>query len=87
MIEFILTLFAGVSVANIITSEYIFGWFRKLILKTKIEWLITFVHCVTCMSFWTTLIISFCFHYGFWTSIGMALTGSLIGKIIKLMEE
>lgn len=85
---FILVVLASVSIANIITEEYVFKWLRNLIIKTNREWLITLFHCVTCMSFWCGLFVGLIW-YGPCTIYPLltALVASLTGKFIKLFEE
>ena len=81
-----IAILCAISAANIITSEYIFQWLRNLIVKTKVQWLITLFHCTTCMSFWTGLVSGLCF-YGFdWMVVAVALCSSLGGKLLKLFE-
>lgn len=76
---YILLILGGVGAANALTDEYIFEWLRELIKRPKL--LVKLFDCLTCMSFWTTLVLSLCFQQG-WMSIPLALTASLIGKLI-----
>lgn len=85
--DFLISVICAVSAANIVTEEYVFGWARKLIIKTKIEFLITLFHCLTCMSFWTGLLSGFIFLGLSPYVIAVALCSSIVGKIIKMREE
>jgi len=85
--DFILVVLTAVSVANIIIEEYVFGWARKLIIKTKIEFLITLFHCLTCMSFWTGFVAGFIVYGVSPYTIAAAFVSSIVGKVIKLFEE
>ena len=85
--NFLISVFCAVSIANIITEEYVFEWLRKLIIRTKIEFLITLFHCITCLSFWTGL-ISGLIIFGFSPYvIAVGFISSIVGKMIKMKEE
>lgn len=77
----VLLILGGIGAANAITDEYIFEWLRELIKRPKI--LVKLFDCLTCMSFWTTLILSLCFLQG-WMSIPIALTASIVAKLITI---
>lgn len=78
----ILVILAGVGAAFIIAEEYIFQWLQIKIENSNLpEFLKVLASCPVCLSFWTTLILSLCFGFQ-WYSILLALTATLISKII-----
>lgn len=76
---YVMVIVASVGLANAITEEYVFEWMRNLIDKIGWEWLSTLVHCVTCMSFWTGLIISSIFIDWLYV-VPLALICSIVAK-------
>lgn len=85
--DFILVVLTAVSVANIITEEYVFGWARKLIIKMNCEFFTTLFHCITCMSFWSGFVAGFIVYGVSPYTIAAAFVSSILGKVIKLFEE
>jgi hypothetical protein len=80
----VLIIIAGIGAANAIVNEYIFTWLRKIL--PNWNWLQILFDCTTCMSFWTTLILGLCFSQGWWSLI-LALTASLLARMITIWEE
>jgi uncharacterized membrane-anchored protein len=84
---YLILIIAGVSAASIFINEYIFDsvqiWIDNSKLPSALKVLLT---CLTCLSFWTTLVISLCFGQG-WLSIPLALCGSLLAREIKVFED
>lgn len=87
MMTLVLCILTAVSLANMITSEYVFEWLRKLVIKTKMEWMITLFHCITCMSFWTGLTVGLIVYGLSPYVVAVAFVSSLVGKVIKMFEE
>lgn len=85
-ITLIITILSAVSASFIISSEYVFEWLRKLVIKTKLEWLITFVHCPVCLSFWMGLFVGLLVGGFTWWCIATAFVSALCARIIKLLE-
>lgn len=81
---YILLILAGVGVANAITNEYVFEWLRKRL--PEWEWIQRLFNCITCMSFWTTLALSFCFGV-FAPAFLLAASASLVGSIINVYRN
>lgn len=81
---YLILILAGIGAANAIVNEFVFSWLRKIL--PSWEWLQTLFGCLTCMSFWTTLIISLCFSQG-WLSLILALAASIIAREITIFEE
>lgn len=86
--DFLVAVICGVSAANIVTEEFIFGWLREFIAtKIKNDYLTALFHCITCMGFWTGLLSGFIFLGLSPYVIAVALCSSIVGKLIKLYEE
>lgn len=81
---YLILILAGLGAANAIVNEFVFEWLRNLL--PEWNWLQTLFSCLTCMSFWTTLIISLCFGQE-WVSILLALAASIIAREITIFEE
>lgn len=84
MIDAILIILAGIGAANAVVNEYVFEWLRKRL--PEWNFLQILFSCTTCMSFWTTLILALCFSQGWW-SIPLALTASILARLITIWEE
>lgn len=84
---FIVSVLVSVSMAFIVSSEYIFQWLRNLIIKTKFEPLITFVHCPVCLGWWAGLIVGLIVGGWSWWSVAVAFVSALTARVLKCFEE
>lgn len=84
MLESILIILAGLGAANAIVNEYIFEPVRTHL--PKWELVQRLFDCLTCMSFWTTLVLALCFGYT-WKCVLLALTASFLGHLITYWEN
>lgn len=77
----------SVSIANILTQEYIFEGFRTWIEKTfPYNRLINYlVNCPVCTSFWTGLFCSFLFPSVIWWSA--PFISCLVAKVFVIWEN
>lgn len=84
---FIVSVLVAVSAAFIISSEYIFQWLREIVIKTKLEPLITFVHCPVCLGWWAGLFVGLVVGgWSFWC-LAVAFTSALTARVLKSLEE
>ena len=77
----ILTIFAGLGLANIIVNEKIFYWPRLYMLRIKL--IGNLVACMACMSFWTGLIIGLICRHDVVMSICIGLATHYVAKVIS----
>lgn len=84
---FIVSVLVAVSAAFIISGEYIFQWLREIVIKTKFEPLITFIHCPVCLGWWAGLIVGLIVGGLSWWCLAVAFTSALVARIIKMFEE
>lgn len=82
----IISILMAVATAFIIAEEYVFLWLRKLVTKTKLEWLITFMHCPVCLSFWCGLAFGLLVGGFTWWCFATALISTICARLIKLFE-
>lgn len=79
---FILTILVGMAIANITASEFIFAQLREYIeSKTNNMYIINFINCPICQSFWFTLFISFFTLNGVYI-IAAPLIATFVSRII-----
>lgn len=79
----ILYILAVASVANIITNETIFAWFRNWVEQCLPSWCYELVTCPTCISVWITLVTMFFFPFGVVEYVLLPFVCSIVSKIIS----
>ena len=84
---FIVSVLVAVSAAFIVSSEYIFQWLRNLIIKTKFEPLITFIHCPVCLGWWAGLFVGLLVGGLSWWCVAGAFTSALTARVLKSLEQ
>ncbi|MBQ1183054.1 MAG: hypothetical protein IIX60_01255 [Clostridia bacterium] len=84
---FIVSVLVAVSAAFIVSSEYIFQWLRNLIIKTKFEPLITFIHCPVCLGWWAGLFVGLLVGGLSWWCVAVAFTSALTARVLKSLEQ
>lgn len=84
---FVVSVLISVSIAFIVSAEYIFKWLREMVIKTKLEPLITFVHCPVCLGWWAGLFVGLVVGGWSWWCLGVAFVSALVARIIKMFEQ